>query len=696
MSSLIITDFCARRTNSTLCERYLEVRTTLNLSRILKDKEKSRSCFRMCSGFSRQGDSAFHYNCFCDELCGHYQDCCVDYHLWCKSSSEAVHTNFTCRFVHGEKRTGFLMIDTCPSTFKNAAVKTTLYKNVFCAFCNEARNLKYWKVEIPKNFVKNGGNQTLEEILAQTKKWKFINPDNYSKYLSYCKPQHPGCKNGTSLAHLLRMNKSELETICNSYSFPLEVCHRSISNGKIHRNLHCMLCDGIRIRYNDTMSCHDTEGGLISQTIAFDFVAHDSAGNPQDKETTRTIRYRCDAMSAYNPFTNKCHSLNGESTMNNRTNVSGQVIKKVQTTLLNSTCMEVSGNSSQNISVLSNGSLLINGKIREDIKLEVIDNSSYICWNNYTESYTSRGHPEKGPHKTVLGIITAVCFALSTTCLLYLLVTYTIFPELRTTPGKTVMSLSCALMLYMACHLPLTSTSYPVLCVGNAIVLHYAVLSVFAWLSVLAFDISKRFGGKAIERVAARADRSQSTARKRCDSLFFKYCAYSWGMPLAIISACIVLDVTDTFSFGYGQGLYCYISSHGIMAAVVAPVTAILLFNFTALVRTVYGINKLKKDTSIASQSSSQSSSGILYLKLTCLFGLSWILNIIFAFTQNIFVAYLAVILNSCQGIFMCLGFCFNERVLSFYKAKLGIVPKPTHSQASSKRSNTDSTSTRL
>jgi len=39
-----------------------------------------------------------------------------------------------------------------------------------------------------------------------------------------------------------------------------------------------------------------------------------------------------------------------------------------------------------------------------------------------------------------------------------------------------------------------------------------------------------------------------------------------------------------------------------------------------------------------------------LYVKLTSLFGITWVSMVIFAFTLNTFVEYLAVILNSLQG----------------------------------------------
>jgi hypothetical protein len=360
------------------------------------------------------------------------------------------------------------------------------YKNIFCAICNKATNLKYWKIEAELGFI-GSGNVTIQDIFSQKKAWKLVNRENYTRY---CKPQYPGCKNESSLAHLLRMNSTRLQSICNSYSFPIKVCSRPASE-RISRNLHCMFCEGKQ--YNEATfkeDCGGNQGLLPPQTITFNFAAHEgSSSSHNDNFETRLIQYRCDAQTVYDPFSDKCRSLSDK----NDKEIPGHE-KEKQKSYNNSKCLQISANNSQIASVLSNGSITIKGRIH-NVSLVAIDNSSFICWND-TSSTSYPGASKSRQRTTAPQVITAIGFALSSAFLIFLLFTYIIYPDLRTTPGKCVMSLSCAVLLYMACHVPLTSTSYPVLCIGNAIVLHYSLLAVFSWMGVLAFDICKRFGSQ--------------------------------------------------------------------------------------------------------------------------------------------------------------------------------------------------------
>lgn len=71
--------------------------------------------------------------------------------------------------------------------------------------------------------------------------------------------------------------------------------------------------------------------------------------------------------------------------------------------------------------------------------------------------------------------------------LLFLLMTYFLFAELRTYPGKKVMHLSCALIamqsVYFVSDPDVVSSA---VCAVMGALLHYFVLTVFLWMSVIA------------------------------------------------------------------------------------------------------------------------------------------------------------------------------------------------------------------
>ena len=94
---------------------------------------------------------------------------------------------------------------------------------------------------------------------------------------------------------------------------------------------------------------------------------------------------------------------------------------------------------------------------------------------------------EKYVHLTGLSV--------SMVTLLFLLILYSLVKELRTTPGKIIIGLSISILLYQTMLLASSQlTENAVTCSITAICLHFAVLSSFAWMSIMSFDVWKTFG----------------------------------------------------------------------------------------------------------------------------------------------------------------------------------------------------------
>lgn len=90
-------------------------------------------------------------------------------------------------------------------------------------------------------------------------------------------------------------------------------------------------------------------------------------------------------------------------------------------------------------------------------------------------------------------VITYVGFSMSITSLLFLLLTYFLFAELRTYPGKTVMHLSCALIAMQLTYLVPNEDVSSVVCALLGVLLHYFILAVFLWTSAIARFTQKTF-----------------------------------------------------------------------------------------------------------------------------------------------------------------------------------------------------------
>ena len=95
-----------------------------------------------------------------------------------------------------------------------------------------------------------------------------------------------------------------------------------------------------------------------------------------------------------------------------------------------------------------------------------------------------------------LHILTYTGCAISMISLIFLLGIYIALPELRTLPGKNLISLSCAMLSYHIFFLLTGQTDKPKICLAIAVLLHYFLLSSFFWMGVMAFDVKKTFGSK--------------------------------------------------------------------------------------------------------------------------------------------------------------------------------------------------------
>ncbi|EDO28436.1 predicted protein, partial [Nematostella vectensis] len=82
----------------------------------------------------------------------------------------------------------------------------------------------------------------------------------------------------------------------------------------------------------------------------------------------------------------------------------------------------------------------------------------------------------------VLRMVTFVCLLISVIALGFVLVTYSLFSELRTTPGKNLMNLSTAILLSQIFWLSGSGQVHDrTACTVVAILLHYFFLASFIW-----------------------------------------------------------------------------------------------------------------------------------------------------------------------------------------------------------------------
>ena len=186
----------------------------------------------------------------------------------------------------------------------------------------------------------------------------------------------------------------------------------------------------------------------------------------------------CAEGSVFDPLTEKCIQVSVHIATNNESSINCSFVEME----LNSVRIQTNGSVWIPLHKQSYGneSFFINGS------------SLFLCMNlsrNYVvkETVASR-------KITPRQVLTYIGCTTSIMSLLFLLGTYIAIAELRNLPGKNLMNLSCAMLLYHTMFFLSGETDKPQLCMTVSILLHYFLLCSFFWMGVLAFDVAKTFG----------------------------------------------------------------------------------------------------------------------------------------------------------------------------------------------------------
>ena len=110
---------------------------------------------------------------------------------------------------------------------------------------------------------------------------------------------------------------------------------------------------------------------------------------------------------------------------------------------------------------------------------------------------------------TAILVLTYIGIGLSIVCLTLVLLTYSIFKELRTLPGVNLMNLSISLLFAHSLFMTAGTTQLHQICSSIAVLTHYFYLVYFTWISIIAFDTYYTFSRTC-------RTRQRTANRKRC------------------------------------------------------------------------------------------------------------------------------------------------------------------------------------
>ena len=300
-----------------------------------------------CSKRSGTSMGFYDQNCFCDDLCKMYGDCCKDYK---GSLSESIPAHFrlskrtlNChRVIPIDQMAEIYRVDKCPSDYEDAFVREKcedthsldqfleipvsgqqtgiLYKNYYCAICAGDVNLSFWSV---KWLCENGPSidnvTNTEQLLDDV--W-IMGAGNCIYEFTHPTMQYRRCKSHLSRCPKYWDGDPNVAKKCKettSYTYA-----DNSMDFMVFGNEYCAQCYGINNTY---LTCRDPRGFGVehrpsssSHTSSFSILLDIPTGtgvvrtrnsdDPDMPDNERTVTFRrCEEDHVYDPFNKICRRV---------------------------------------------------------------------------------------------------------------------------------------------------------------------------------------------------------------------------------------------------------------------------------------------------------------------------------------------------------------------------------------------------
>ena len=256
-------------------------------------------------------------------------------------------------------------------------------------------------------------------------------------------------------------------------------------------------------------------------------------------------------------------------------------------------------------------------------------------------------------------ILSFVCTCISLLCLLITLITYMLFPDLRTQPGINNMALVTNLIVAQALFQFGSNRADSIPdwgCQFIGVLVHFFWLMVIFWMNVCSIHMFLVF--VAIKRLSVCSKPLKQT---------IIYTAYTVIASLSLVLLNILVSHfhLDMNSLGYG-GTLCYIADYRMVAYSFAlPVGCIVIFN---LILFLIVVVKICRMPTVSSENKHTRNFFTIYAKLSTLTGVTWIFGFVHILTGIVALEYFHIISNASQGVFIFIAFVCNSRVLGMYR----------------------------
>ncbi|XP_017769439.1 PREDICTED: adhesion G protein-coupled receptor E2-like [Nicrophorus vespilloides] len=184
--------------------------------------------------------------------------------------------------------------------------------------------------------------------------------------------------------------------------------------------------------------------------------------------------------------------------------------------------------------------------------------------------------------ESILSLLIVLGSSVSLVGLVFAFITYSLFSDLRSLAGTTLMNLLAALFMTQLLYvIGVGGVPDPELCVALAFSLHYIRLCVFCWMLVMTHHMYSQFRTN-LHLVPV----TDNAIGKR----FFRYSAFAWGIPAVFLTASIIIQyhdkagkILDTASLR--EHNCWFLDKNSFIFGLLVPVVVMVVFIFSYIIR---------------------------------------------------------------------------------------------------------------
>lgn len=679
-----------------------------------------------CSQDASRPTSPFSRNCFCDALCTYYDDCCKDYQKppgGATALADLPRGVATCQRmddIHTGLPIEVYKVSKCPKDFADRGVRSqcennvspatsnrffllpvtgnaslVLYRNIFCAICAGERQPIFWLAKLRcGSHLRLNRTSDLKEFIhaacpvdfAPVREWGGLpgDPRRCRSHIGKCDREwrdeatRQRCRQETNYVY---------------------------AGNRAFRNKHCAKCNHVNetyLRCDDVKSSPDIVGvatdayfeGSAPFVVTLDFnkrhavVTETKTGSGYVAETRNAFPDCPSTGGVYDPFIDDCRQVTCSPDMEF---LGGRCVP--MSTLQNDREAE-EVIESRGLRRLSAG----DGDDYDDDK----ENNTELTSSVFVTSVamdtiaTSRVAPPFEPMSArfVLFQMNSLQRLLSIVgtlfCLLSLVVyvvLYYLFSVLRSDgANRYVVCYSVCLivahLLFLFVILPNDNFPGPLACFGLSVVIQYAYMTAFFWLSVMTIDVFHR-----LTTSDPRSADGSPDQRGQC-ACFALFSVYAWLIPAAAMAgstaiAVLRLDGWDQLYDGKTRG--CFMLGLSQLLLFILPISLVIATNVSMYVivtcRLCLEPRPINKNPELLRQTAKDKKRFVICVQLTVVMTTTWVMALTAHLTGLSLLWYVFIAFDTLQGLSVCLAFVWKVKVWHLFNRRTLVITKHRQQQ---------------